>query len=130
MGYRSDVVAVVYGVHSPFGKTDFFTIDKENKYPLLKTLMNTTFKDTTEMWGRHFEWDDSNWVLVFRADDIKWYESDQDIKAFETFLREVERCGFEFECMRIGENHTDIEKHESSRALGFLQVERKIRIDI
>jgi hypothetical protein len=129
MGYRSDVAAIVYALHEPFAGQSVFAIT-DKRYPLLKTLMNTTFKDTTEMWGRHFEWDDSNWVLVFRADDIKWYESDQDILAFENFLKEVERCGFEFECMRIGENHTDIEKHESSRALGFLQVERKIRIDI
>jgi hypothetical protein len=131
MGYRSDVVAIVYAVHEPFvGQNSVLTIDKEKRYPLLKTLMNTTFKAITEMWGSHFEWRDKDGVLVFKANDIKWYDSDRDIKAFETFLQEVERCGFEFECMRIGENHTDIEQHESSRALGFLQVERKIRIDI
>jgi hypothetical protein len=129
MGYRSDVVAIVYAVHEPFAGQTVFAIDKK-RYPLLKTLMNTTFKDITDMWGSHFQWDDRNEVLVFKADDIKWYDSDRDIKAFGKFLQETENCGFDFECMRIGENHTDIEQHESSRALGFLQVERKIRIDL
>jgi hypothetical protein len=129
MGYRSDVVALVYAVHEPFAGQAVRAINKK-RYPLLKTLMNTTFKDITDMWGNHFQWDDRNEVLVFKADDIKWYESDQDIEAFSKFLQETENCGFEFECMRLGENHTDIEQHESDRALGFLQVERKIRIDI
>jgi len=129
MGYRSDVVALVYALHEPFAGQAVLAIDKK-RYPLLKTLMNTTFKDITDMWGSHFQWDDRNGVLVFKADNIKWYDSDKDIKAFGEFLAESKRCGFEFECMRLGENHTDIEQHESSRALGFLQVERKIRIDI
>jgi hypothetical protein len=130
MGYRSDVVAIVYAVHEPFGKDSFLTLDRGKRYPLLKTLMNTTFKNIVEMWGNHLEWDDKDGVLVFRAEDIKWYDSDRDIQAFSNFLKEAEHCGFEFECMRIGENHTDIETYESSRALGFLQVERKIRIDL
>jgi hypothetical protein len=131
MGYRSDVVAIVYAIHEPFvGQNSVLTIDKEKRYPLLKTLMNTTFKEIADMWGSHFKWHDIDGVLVFKANDIKWYDSDQDIKAFGGFLQETENCGFEFECMRIGENYTDIEQHESSRALGFLQVERKIRIDI
>jgi hypothetical protein len=130
MGYRSDVVAIVYGVHDPFAKNGLYRLDKERKYPLLKILMNTTFKAITEMWGRHFQWDGSNGVLVFKVDDIKWYESDRDIQAFSNFLKEVEHCGFEFECARVGENRDDIETYESSNALGMLQVETKIRIDI
>jgi hypothetical protein len=131
MGYRSDVVALVYAVHEPFvGQNRVLTIDKEKRYPLLKTLMNTTFKEIADMWGSHFKWHDIDGVLVFKVDDIKWYESDQDIKAFEKFLQESESCGFEYEFVRVGENHDDVERHESSRALGFLQVETKIRIDI
>ena len=129
MGYRSDVVAVVYAVHEPFAGQTVFAIDKKI-YPLLKTLMNTTFKNITEMWGGHFKWHDIDGVLVFKANDAKWYESDQDIKAFEKFLKEIESCGFEYEFTRVGENRDDIETHESSRALGLVQVETKIRIDI
>jgi hypothetical protein len=131
MGYRSDVVAIVYAVHEPFvGQNSVLTIDREKKYPLLKTLMNTTFKDITDMWGSHFQWDDRNGVLVFKANDAKWYESDRDIKAFEKFLQEIESCGFEYEFARVGENRDDIDAHESSNALGLGQVETKIRIDI
>jgi len=131
MGYRSDVTAIVYSTHKPFGVDSFYALDKENKYPLLKTLMNTTFKDITEMWGNHLKWYDKDGLLVFKVDDIKWYDHDKDIEAFETFLlQEVERCGFEFEFARVGENHDDIETHASSHALGLLQVETIVRIDI
>jgi hypothetical protein len=129
MGYRSDVVAIVYAIHEPFAGQTVFAIDKK-RYPLLKTLMNTTFKDITEMWGRHFKWYDKDGVLAFNVESIKWYDNDRDIKAFEKFLKEIERCGFEYEFTRVGENRDDIETHESSRALGLVQVETKIRIDI
>ena len=129
MGYRSDVVAIVYALHEPFAGQTVLAIDKK-RYPLLKTLMNTTFKDLVEMWGRHFEWYDKDGVLAFNAESIKWYDSDRDIKAFEAFLHEIERCGFEYEFARVGENRDDIDAYESSNSLGLVQVETKIRIDL
>ena len=67
MGYRSDVMALVYPLG---GEHNLLNYDK------LKTLMNTTFKDVFEAWGDdYFTWDDHHRVLKFAANSVKWYDS-------------------------------------------------------
>lgn len=131
MTYRSSVMAVVYGVHHPFGVSkELLTIDKETRYPLLKTLMGTTFKEIADMWGSHFRWRNSDGVLLFKADSIKWYHNDKDIRDFDTFLREAKNLGFESEFVRVGENRADIEERVTINALGLLTAEVKIVVNL
>jgi len=52
MGYRSDVMALVYPLG---GEHNLLHYDK------LKLLMNTTFKDVFEAWGEdYFSWNDAS----------------------------------------------------------------------
>ena len=107
MGYRSDIAVLVYPT------------DRE-KYPMLKTLMNTTFKDIDSYWDGCIHWEDTPGVLRFEISDIKWYESYPEVQRFEKFLSEVEELGFEFECIRIGEEDGDVERKCSEQSQGHL----------
>ena len=120
MGYRSNVMALVYP------GTALDAPKRIEQYGMLKTLMNTTYKDVWEYLGDYFGWVDPKQVLVFQCDDIKWYESFPDIRAFESFIREVEELGYDTEFIRVGENYDDIEMRYSDNATYHLSVHREI----
>ena len=109
MGYRSDIAVLVY------------PNDRE-KYPLLKTLMATTFKEIDNEWGADIHWEDTPGVLRFEISDIKWYESYPEVQRFEAFLHDVEDLGFEFEFMRNGEDMGDVVRNESEHSAGYLNI--------
>lgn len=121
MGYRSDVMALVYPAS---GSENLLNYDK------LKTLMNTTFQDVFEAWGDDFfSWDDKHRVLKFAANSVKWYESYPDVALFTPFLDEVHKLGYEYEFMRIGEDDTDVESMNSGDAENYMYVERTIQVN-
>jgi hypothetical protein len=115
MGYRSDVIALIYpDAESSEGM--------EAKYGQLKTLMATTFKDTIDgtPYGDGFhscmEWLDSDCVLKFRIPDVKWYPSYPDVQAFAAMLgqfssEEIE--GYCTEYVRVGEDSGDVDAERS-----------------
>ena len=119
MGYRSDVVALIY----PSGGEDNLL-----NYDKLKTLMNTTFKDVLDSWGDYFEWNDRHRALKFTAESIKWYDSYPDVVRFNEFLTQVHVLDYEYEIIRIGEDDTDIQHDQSGDAQGFLYVTRSIEV--
>jgi hypothetical protein len=118
MGYRSEVMALVYTYNEP------------QKYEALKMLMNTTFKEIFDEWGEDFEWVDGANVLRFEADDVKWYDSYSQVRKFYEFLEEVERLGYLTEFIRVGENTDDVEMRASRDSCGYLNVARQIVSDV
>ena len=109
MGYRSDIAVLVYPTN-------------REKYPLLKTLMATTFKEIDNDWGGCSRWEDTSGVLRFDINDVKWYDSYLDVQRFDSFLVEVEELGFEYEFSRVGEETGDIERRLSERSIGYLNI--------
>ena len=120
MGYRSDVVALVYPVNGA---------ESLLEYNKLKLLMNTTFKDFFEYWSEHFELDDTHLALKFTCNDVKWYDGYPEVKRFGEFLTEVSKLDYEYEIMRVGEEDTDIEYDSTGDAQGFLSVVRTIEVN-
>ena len=121
MGYRSDVSTVIYGDNrSP------------EKYALLKTLMNTTFKVAYDSWSADAIWHDTKHVLEFHIEDVKWYESYPDVMAFTTMLenlREIE--GYNYEFVRVGEDDNDIDRQSEGNQCEYLiNVCRSIEVDL
>ena len=100
MGYRSQVSCVIY-------PTERNRDVGEERYNLIKTLMNTQFKDVMDYWSdNYFVWYDHKKVLEFTASDIKWYYGYPEIQRFnemrEFFENELnEQISVEF--ARIGE---------------------------
>lgn len=108
MGYRSDVVALVY--------PDAMGLETaQERYDQLKVLMATTFKETidgtagVEGFTSCMHWMDADRVLKFSLDGVKWYEGYPDVQAFEKMLRDLagEIEGYCTEFMRIGEDEDD-----------------------
>ena len=121
MGYRSDVHAL------------FYTTKKED-LPVLKLYMDENFpKDLNDL-----EEISSNRIYGYemKYEDVKWYESYDDVKAFDAFktkylaLIDEQEDGkkWKFEFVRIGEGIEDVEleQHDSSYALS---VSRRIECD-
>ena len=119
MGYRSDVMALVYPAS---GAENLLNYDK------LKLLMNTTFKDFFDEWSEHFVLDDKHRVLQFSVEDVKWYDSYPDVKQFGEFLEQISKLDYEYEIIRVGEEDTDIEYDSTGDAEGYLYVRREIEV--
>lgn len=121
MGYRSDVSTVIYGDNrSP------------EKYALLKTLMNTTFKVAYDSWSADAIWHDTKHVLEFHIEDVKWYESYPDVMAFLTMLENLQEIeGYNYEFVRVGEDDTDVESEShGNREEMLIRVCRSIEVDL
>lgn len=121
MGYRSNVATVIYG-------------DNRNpeKYALLKTLMNTTFKVAYDAWSGCVTWHDTKCVLEFFIEDTKWYESYPDVMAFTTMLENLQEIeGVNYEFVRIGEDDEDIERQSHGNGEeGLISISRSIQVDL
>lgn len=123
MGYRSDVHAL------------FYTTIKED-LPVLKLFMDENYpKDLHGL-----EEISSNRIYGYemKYENVKWYESYDDVKAFDAFrtkylalLDAQEEDGKEwaFEFFRIGEETEDVECENSMASLGMLSVSRRIECD-
>ena len=132
MGYRSQVTAVIYPAEpeDPLGPDAYTEYEKE-KYEALRFLMGTKFEQIMDKWfGGEAQWDDRNYRLVFEMHDVKWYESYEDVKAFDAMLVEVEELGYCSEFVRVGEETDDIEhRYEGAGVRYILNVQRTITID-
>lgn len=134
MGYRSDVVALIYPDVQTGG-------EEQAKYDQLKTLMSTTFKQIMdEDFGANAEWVDNSRVLKFTISGVKWYESYPDVQRFEDMLNTLGGDpnegddvigGYCTELMRIGDNEDDIESNNNGHNLHYyLSVRRSIVCDV
>ena len=135
MGYRSQVTAAIYPAEpgDPLNHCTYKEYETE-KYNALRLLMGTKFAQIMEMeagwFGSNATWDDENHRLVFELQDVKWYESYEDVKAFEAMLIEVAELGYCSEIMRVGEEIDDIEHRANGNDIEYrLSVSRSIEID-
>jgi hypothetical protein len=120
MGYRSDVHAL------------FYTTRKED-LPVLKLYMEENFpKDESFFELKGIE---SNAIYGYELvlEQVKWYESYDEVKAFDAFktkyldLIEEQETGkqWHFEFVRIGEELEDVEQEQNDSAY-VLSVSRTI----
>jgi hypothetical protein len=132
MGYRSDVVVLIYP------DVDLKAQEQE-KYDQLKVLMATTFKDTidgtagVDGFMGYMTWMDDECVLKFQLDDVKWYPSYADVQVFERMLRAFDSDieGYCTEFVRIGEESDDTEEHHTGdNNQYYLQVRRSIDCNV
>ena len=131
MGYRSDVHAV------------FYTTRKE-ELPLLKLYVEENFPDELRC---HLGAIDSNRIYGYEmiCEDVKWYESYPDVKAFNAFKDKylalldephaqtpdgrLDGKKWRYEFVQLGEETEDIECERSARAEHVLSVSRRIEAD-
>jgi len=114
MGYRSEVIALIYpDIGDCAGEPE----RGRGLYNQLKLLMATTFKDLLEgeemEFGAYMSWNDAEGVLKFDLKDVKWYDSYPEVQAFMAMLQAFAEGnddsieGYSTEFIRIGEDSDD-----------------------
>jgi hypothetical protein len=112
--------------------------DRAAKYEQLKVLMATTFKELVdEHFGGNMTWMHKESVLMFNMEDVKWYESFEDVQLFEQMMEAFnpdssdDIPGYCTEFIRIGEDAEDVEQRQTgSNNEYYLQVRRSIDCNI
>lgn len=102
MGYRSNVVSLVYGKPE---KVDAFLVR-------LKLEGNTAFDKGGEGWGEYvrvINLDNDTKVLMLDVEDRKWYQGYPHVDNWEKMQDNAEEFGLSFEFARVGEEAGDIE---------------------
>lgn len=133
MGYRSDVIALIYPEPQPPD-----SLGEQELYEQLKLLMATQFKDVVEMgFVENMTWHDSTRVLKFDIQSVKWYDSYSDVQAFMGMLSvfkgydDADIKGYCTEFVRIGEDDDDVETERTGEnGHYYLQVRRSIDCDV
>ena len=121
MGYRSDVVALMYSKE-----------DTPESKAIIKEFIRQRINDNLT---DYFDYD--GWGVKFEAEQWKWYESYDDIQILEklfadyqdTFCEGGHDSQYAFEFIRVGESYDDIETHEAGCNQGRLCVQRTITVD-
>lgn len=124
MGYRSDVVALMYSVENL----------PENNLMVKEFIRQRVTPDLME----YFDFD--GWGVQFEAEHWKWYTGYADIDMLEKLFADYQDafcngrgvdydCKYAYEFVRVGESYDDIETHEAGAEQGRLCVMRSIRVD-
>jgi hypothetical protein len=124
MGYRSDVMAAFY-------------VKDAKHLPVLKLWVDENFP--VGIFDKDIHWFKTGMVL--RCESVKWYDSYEDVKAFDAavdkYLELVKNSEegadvpeFSYEYVRVGENYDDIETFYDGDACEYLLgVSREITFD-
>ena len=110
MGYRSDVGLCVYTLGTEPQQRD--------KFLALKTLMNTRFAEVTQTFGDDYKYDPVENQLRVLLENVKWYTGFPDVKMFMDMVDSLEELGYEFDCVRVGEDNGDVETLSSINSDG------------
>jgi len=140
MGYRSDVVMLMYGKEEVFPILKLWV--EENLIPMIKVhgLDNTLggnrvlFDDGGNTDGLWLFTRDNYKGYAYKEFGVKWYPDYPEIRAFEAvrekfaevFNRDNHAAELAMEFMRIGEEPDDIESVDSFHSVGLLSVQRDI----
>ena len=122
MGYISDVAAVFYA--------------KKEALPLLKLFFKENFPyDDFEQCIEEFD-NGAYAGFKFLNEDVKWYESFNDVKKFNEFVERFNALitdqgqPWYYEFCRVGEEYNDIEFDRGDRSECLLDVHRVIHFDV
>jgi len=121
MGYRSDVVALMYG--------------KENTPESTAIIKEFIRQRVTPDLFEYFDFD--GWGAKFEIEQWKWYDNYPDIQMLEKLFKEYQDAfceggyssAYAYEFVRVGESLDDIEKHDAGAEQGRLSVDISIEVD-
>lgn len=116
MGYRSDVKSLIYG-----------DVERMKVFIVKTKLLGENnalalFKDSIDIQTVKVDPNTELTCIELHGEDWKWYESYEDVKAWEALLKEAEKDGLDYEFVRIGEESNDIEERCSTDARYFISV--------
>lgn len=122
MGYRSEVTSCIYG--NPEVMTSFLT-----KHRLMGSTVLPHFEDDlkvdtcTGSDGTEFK------ILLLELSDVKWYETYEDVKAWNDLLKDASEVdGLEWEIVIVGEDGAT-EERRSNGADYIVEVSHNITVN-
>lgn len=124
MGYRSNVVALLYAPKDGFSSLKLF-IDEHFPFDKEREGFNLTMFETEDLKG--FKMEES---------DIKWYDSFSSVQKFYAFVEAYKELlhgvpmPWHYEFIRIGEETDDIEVEQTSDCYYLLAISRSIESEV
>ena len=113
MGYRSQVRSCVYGDDAEV--FDAFIAGQK----LINNIIWEGFGESLEFLEKEYTHtqprEDGSTkqvykILALHGDDWKWYDSYEDVKAWDKFIHDAVDSGLNYEFIRVGEENGDIEE--------------------
>lgn len=114
MGYRSAVTAVIYGDEEML--TAYMTKEKlehgdKSVFAYFKGQLKRIEIPFTKA-PLH--------ALLLEQDHVKWYDDYDDVKAWHRFMEDCPNHDLNYEFIRIGEDHDDIQQEQDGEAIDGL----------
>jgi hypothetical protein len=132
MGYRSNVVCLMYG-NNDIGDN---TIVKEFVRSRVEAYSDSAHPEAADHVRNSFNY--NGWGVMFKADDWKWYDNYPDIQFLENLFDEFEELligddasntSYALEFVRLGEESDDIEERMRGAVEGRTWINRCIEVD-
>lgn len=132
MGYRSDVVCLIYGERKEVNRFTDTVADKNPTYQVMKEDNFITFA------GRIYFANDMKYkevhdgtvdlkCIILRLTWVKWYDESPQVQEWERLMSEAVDAGLAVEFYRVGEDADDNETKLSGTNLRYFgEIERRI----
>lgn len=135
MGYRSQVRSLIYGpkekideflfthttIITNIALTDHGLKGALSRYTVSVEKLNTTSQEVEETIYH---------VIDLSGDAFKWYETYEDVQAWDELLKEAEDFGLKTEFIRIGEDSGDVDVRRSDSNCGLIETSTAIHDNI
>ena len=134
MGYRSEVKCIIYGRPEYLDALIAKHTLQDNQFlSELKEYISFGMMDRT-LWLPNGEKETVRCkVLDFQGDSLKWYDEYSDVQGLTKIMDDIDENwedNIDFEFIRIGEDHKDIETKSSVNAYGFIYPTTTIVVDM
>ena len=132
MGYRSDVVCLIYGERTEVNRFTDTVADKNPTYQVMKEDNFITFA------GRIYFHNEMGYdvthgdtvdlkCIILRLTHVKWYEENTQVQEWKRLMKDAADAGLAVEFYRVGEDTDDNEiKLSGSKLRYFGEIERRI----
>ena len=132
MGYRSDVVCLIYGERTEVNRFTDEVADKNPTYQVMKEDNFITFAGRVYFHNEmgydvtHGDTVDLK-CIILRLTHVKWYDEYTNVQEWERLMKDAADAGLAVEFYRVGEDTDDNEtKFCGDKLRYFGEIERKI----
>ena len=113
MGYRSRLTSIVYGEEEAL--TTYMAKEKLANADNVFTMFNGQLKRITIPFAKC-----NVDALLLELEHVKWYDDYSDVKRWTQFMQQAPDNNLNYEFIRIGEDHDDIEREEGGDSIDGL----------
>lgn len=134
MGYRSEVKCIIYG--SPEVLDSFIAKHTLQNNPFLSEMqpyISYGLIDRVKYDNNGNKHENKNKIMDFYGSQFKWYDEFEDVQGLNKMMDDIDENyedTLDFEFVRVGEEHKDIETKSSLNAYGYIYPTTTIVTDV